>query len=64
MAAEDPLSQPSPIGYYAHTSRHVGDVIEQPDLSCQLNRSTQHFLEDYSQDFEIPELFRYSWALI
>ena len=28
-----------------------------PGKRCQLNRSTQHFLEVYSQEFEIPEFF-------
>jgi len=27
------------------------------DLSCQRNRSTQHFLEVYSQEFEILVFF-------
>jgi hypothetical protein len=48
-------------GFWAALGCYVTTEIHFPDYRCQLNRSTQHFVEVYWREFEI---LRFSWTLI
>jgi hypothetical protein len=46
----------NPVHYADSMDGEIGNSLT-PDNSCQLNRSTQHFLEVYSQEFEVLKFF-------